>query len=116
VELHLHCQYHNQRRRRRLLLSMPSEELLKKKTHLKALEEFIAGPAYNGFLVGIEEEIRQLELMVLDTYPADLGGVFKQCGIRGQIECLASMLDRFINAMEELKDKIADLEDEEGGG
>lgn len=91
---------------------MPSEELLKKKKHLKALEEFVAGPAYNGFVEGVEEEIRQLEYVVLNTYPADLDGVFKECGLRGQIECLNSMLDRFPNAVEELRDRIEDLENE----
>ena len=53
---------------------MPSEELLKKKKHLKALEEFVAGPAYNGFIIGVEEEIKQLEYVVLDTTPNGVGG------------------------------------------
>ena len=45
-----------------------------------------------------------------------LEDVFKQCGIRGQIDCLASMLDRFVTAVEELRDRIAELEDEEEKG
>jgi hypothetical protein len=92
---------------------MPSEELLKKKKHLSALEEFLGGPAYAGFIVGIREEIRQLEFVILDSFPTDLEVVLRQCGIRGQKECLESMLDRFQNAAEELKDIISELEDSE---
>lgn len=92
---------------------MPSEELLKKKRHLKALEEFIEGPAYVGFVAGIEEEIKQLEAIILDSFPMDLDDVFKQCGVRGQVEALGSMLGRFVDAADELRDRISDMEDEE---
>ena len=92
---------------------MPSEELLKKKKHLGSLEEFLAGPAYAGFILGVEEEIRQMESIILDNFPMDVSDVFEQCGVRGQKTCLESMLDRFNNAAEELRDRISDLEDEE---
>lgn len=95
---------------------MPSEELLKKKTHLKSLEDFLASSAYTGFTVAIEEEIRQLEYVILDTFPTDLEGLFKQCGFRGQVECLATMLERFPLAAEELRDRISELEDTEQKG
>ena len=95
---------------------MPSEELLKKKKHLKSLEDFLGGPAYAGFLAGIEEEIRQLECIILDTFPVDMEQILKECGLRGQIECLSTMLDRFPSAAEELRDRISDLEDEEHKG
>jgi hypothetical protein len=95
---------------------VPTEDLLKKKRHLKALEDFIASPAHEGFIIGIEEEIRQLEGLLLDMPLTDLETVFRQCGIKGQRECLYTMLDRFTGALEELKDRIAEMEDSEMKG
>jgi hypothetical protein len=43
----------------------------------------------------------------------DLDDVFKQCGVRGQVEALGSMLSRFVDAADELRDRISDMEDEE---
>jgi hypothetical protein len=92
---------------------MPSEELLKKKKHLKSLEDFLESPAYNGFIIGIEEEIKQMNAVILENFPMDVSDVFEQCSVRGQKECLESMRHRFKNAADELRDMISDMEDEE---
>lgn len=95
---------------------MPSEELIKKKKHLKSLEEFLDGPAYSGFVIAIEEEVRQIESIILDNFPVDVSDMLEQCSLRGQKMCLESMLSRFVNAAEELRDRISEMEDEETHG
>lgn len=92
---------------------MASEELMKKRKHLEALEDFMSGPAYGGFVVAREVEIEELKSSILLFDIVDLKSVFKQCQERGEMECLSNMLDVFPRALEELRDRISELEDEE---
>jgi|SRR5580765_486278 hypothetical protein len=92
---------------------MASEELIKKRQHLKALEDFIGGPGYVGFIAYINEEIRQLNERILIECPTDIETVFAQLGDRGERRCFEAMLTVFENGVEELKDRISELEDEE---
>lgn len=92
---------------------MASEELIRKRKHLKALEDFVDGPGYVGFKAYIEEEIRQLDERILEECPTDVETVFAQLGDRGERRCYEAMLTVFQNGIEELKDRISELEDEE---
>jgi hypothetical protein len=92
---------------------MASEELIKKRQHLKALESFVEGPGYVGFIAYINEEIRQLNERILDECPTDVETVFAQLGDRGERRCFEAMLTVFENGIEELRDRISELEDEE---
>lgn len=92
---------------------MASEELIKKRNHLKALEDFVGGPGYVGFLAYIREEIRQLDERILEECPTDVETVFAQLGDRGERRCYEAMLTVFESGIEELKDRVSELEDAE---
>jgi hypothetical protein len=92
---------------------MASEELIRKRKHLKALEDFLNSPAYVGFIVAREAEIEDLKGSILLFDIVDFKSIFAQCNARGELECLYTMLEVFPKAMEELKDRISELEDEE---
>ena len=73
----------------------------------------MGGPAYVGFIAAREMEIEELKGSILIFDIVDLKSVFQQCQERGEMECLCTMLDVFPRALEELRDRISELEDEE---
>ena len=85
---------------------MASEELIRKRKYLKALEDFLGSPAYSGFIAAREAEIEDLKGSILLFDIVDFKSIFAQCNARGELEV-------FPKAMEELKDRISELEDEE---
>jgi hypothetical protein len=92
---------------------MPSEELLRLKTHLGSLEAFLDSPAHTGFVSAREEEIRQIDEVLLEQDPMSRSDEIEHFKFRGERRCLKSMLTVFADAVDELRDRIADLEDEE---
>ena len=92
---------------------MPSEELNNAKEHLASLEAFVRSRAHVGFIAARNEELRQLEEAMLEVDPVTREDEIEQCKLRGERRCLKSMLGIFTTAVEDLKDRIADLEDEE---
>jgi hypothetical protein len=92
---------------------MISEELLKLKEHETSLEAFLVSRAYRGFLSARKEEIRVIEDTILEVDPVTREEEVEQMKARGERRCLRSMLTAFPDALEEVKDRIADLEDEE---
>jgi chromosome segregation ATPase len=92
---------------------MPSEELIRLKAHLGSLEAFLHSPAHTGFVAARQEEIRVIEETLLDIDPVNHETEIEHFKFRGERRCLKSMITVFADAMEELKDRIADLEDEE---
>jgi hypothetical protein len=92
---------------------MPSEELLNAKEHLKSLEAFIDSRAHVGILSARNEQLRQVNEMILFLDPITREHEIEQFKLRGEKRRLEMLLTEFIDAVEELRDRISDLEDEE---
>jgi chromosome segregation ATPase len=90
-----------------------TEELIRLKKHLESLEAFLSRPAHKGFVAAREAEIAQIEEALLDNDPVNHVDEIEHYKFRGERRCLKSMLTVFSDAMEELKDRISELEDEE---
>jgi len=90
-----------------------TEELMKLRKHRDALEAFIKGPAHAGFVAARQEELRLVERTILDIDPLRHEDEVEQYKLRGEKRLLEGLLDVFPDALEELRDRISDLEDEE---
>ena len=95
---------------------MPSEELINAKANLAALEAFLGSRAYVGFVEARKEELRQVRETILSVDPVDRTDEIEHFKLRGEMRVLEDMLTVFESAAEELKDRIEDLEQEEGSG
>ena len=90
-----------------------TEELMKLRKHRDALEAFIAGPAHAGYVSARQEELRLVERTILDIDPVRREDEIEQCKLRGEKRCLEGLIEVFLDALEELKDRIDDLESED---
>jgi predicted nuclease with TOPRIM domain len=94
---------------------MPSEELVNAKAHLQALDAFLGSRAYVGFTEARREELKQVQDSILNVDPIDRQDEIEHFKLRGEMRVLEEMLTTFEGAAEELRDRIADLEEEEEG-
>ena len=90
-----------------------TEELMKLRKHRDALEAFIKGPAHAGFVAARQEELRLVERTILDIDPLRHEDEVEQYKLRGEKRLLEQLIDVFPEALEELRDRISDLEDED---
>ena len=93
-----------------------TEELMRLRKHRDALEAFLKGPAHAGYVAAREEELRLVERTILDIDPVRREDEIEQFKLRGEKRCLEGMLNLFPDALEELKDRIDDLESENLNG
>jgi hypothetical protein len=90
-----------------------TEELIKLKAHEKALETFLDSPAHTGFVAARQEELRLVKDTILELDPVRREDEIEQYKLRGEMRVLEGLVGCFPDALEELRDRISDLEDEE---
>ena len=88
-------------------------ELVKMKTHEKALEEFIGGPVHARYVEARKKELYNVCQAILDIDPVDRNGEIEEYKLRGEKRVLEELVHSFTTILEDLKDQISDLEDEE---
>lgn len=89
-----------------------TEELLRLKAHEKALVAFLDGPAHAGFVAARNEELRLVKETILALDPVKREEEIEHYKLRGEMRVLEGLLECFPDALEELRDRISDLEDE----
>jgi hypothetical protein len=95
---------------------MASEELIYAKEHLASLEAFRRSKGHDAWVASRERDLREIGEEILVSDPVDRAGEIEQFKLRGErryIEVRAGLVNYFDNAIETVKDRIAELEDEE---
>jgi hypothetical protein len=94
---------------------MPGEELINAKAHLQALEAFLESRAHTGYVEARKEELKQVQDSILSVDPVDRTDEIEHFKLRGEMRVLEELITTFEVAAEGLRDRIADLEEEEEG-
>lgn len=92
---------------------MTIDERQKAQRHIAALEEFIKSPAYNGYKVAKEFEVKELERQYLDQPINDNDDVIKLAVLKGKLELAREAVTTFEDARDTLKAKIENALNEE---
>jgi hypothetical protein len=90
-----------------------SPELMRLRAHEKALVAFVNGPAHAGFVEARKLELGMVKQAILDLDPTERKDEIEQYKLRGEMRVLENLVDSFPWALEELRNRISDLEDEE---
>jgi hypothetical protein len=88
-------------------------ELIKMKAHEKALEEFIEGPIHARYVEARRKELFNVCQAILDIDPVGRSEEVEEYKLRGEKRVLEELVNSFPAILEDLKDQISDLEDEE---
>jgi hypothetical protein len=89
-----------------------SGDILKLKAHEKALVEFIEGPAHAGYVEARKRELLDVREAILGMDPVRREDEIEQYKLRGEMRVLENLIENFPNALEDLRERISDLEDE----
>jgi predicted nuclease with TOPRIM domain len=90
-----------------------TEELMRLRKHRDSLEAFIGGPAHAGYVAARQEELRLVKETILELDPVSREDEVEQYKLRGEKRCLEGMLSVFADALEDLKDRIDEIESED---
>jgi hypothetical protein len=90
-------------------------ELIRMKTHERALEEFIGGPVHARYVEARKKELMAVCQAILDVDPVGRAEEIEEYKLRGEKRVLEELVNSFTTILEDLKDQISDLEDEEAG-
>lgn len=88
-------------------------ELVKMKAHEKALEEFIEGPVHARYVEARRKELFNVCQAILDLDPVSRNEEVEEYKLRGEKRVLEELVNSFHTILEDLKDQISELEDEE---
>ena len=88
-------------------------ELVKMKMHEKALEEFIGGPVHARYMEARKKELFNVCQAILDIDPVGRSDEVEEYKLRGEKRVLEELVNSFYTILEDLKDQISELEDEE---
>lgn len=91
---------------------MTTGDIMRLKAHEKALVEFIEGPAHAGYVEARKRELFDVREAILGLDPIDRKDEIEQYKLRGEMRVLENLVDNFPNALEDLRERISDLEDE----
>jgi hypothetical protein len=89
-----------------------TNDIMRLKAHEKALEEFIGGPAHAGYVEARTRELEMVREAILDLDPVERADEIEGYKLRGEMRLLEHLVNNFPTALEDLKDRISDLEDE----
>ena len=94
---------------------MTSDELVHCKEHLASLEAFMGSRAYTGFLAARDAELRSINETILTVDPVERADEIEHWKLRGEKRCLEHMIVAFEDGADELRDRIAEIEESEMG-
>jgi hypothetical protein len=86
-----------------------SEELKKKQEHLASLEDFLQSPAFLGFKVGVQEDIKLTRDAIVSIDPLRLEDFVEELKLRGELRVLEQLENVFEVARETLKSRIDEM-------
>jgi hypothetical protein len=89
-----------------------TNDVMRLKAHEKALEEFIEGPAHAGYVEARTRELEMVREAILDLDPVERADEIELYKLRGEMRLLEQLVNNFPIALEDLRDRISDLEDE----
>jgi hypothetical protein len=87
-----------------------TEEMMRLKKHKDALEAFMKGPAHAGYVEARKEELRLVKETIIDIDPMRREDEIEQYKLRGEMRVLQGLIGVFEDALEEVNDRIEDLE------
>jgi hypothetical protein len=87
-----------------------TEEMMRLKKHKDALEAFIKGPAHSGYVEARKEELRLVKETIIDIDPMRREDEIEHYKLRGEMRVLQGLVGVFEDALEEVKDRIEELE------
>jgi hypothetical protein len=90
-----------------------NEELIRYKEELAALEAFRQSKAYPSYLASRRQELKDIEEEILMSDPVDRSDEIEQFKLRGERRLIEQMMNYFDRAIADVKDSIAELEDQE---
>lgn len=90
-----------------------SPDLVKMRAHEKALEEFIEGPIHVRYVEARKKELNNVCQAILDIDPVGRNEEVEEYKLRGEKRVLEELVNSFYTILEDLKDQISELEDEE---
>lgn len=87
----------------------PVSTRLRLQQHLKAVEVFIAGIGYKGYVEGIELEIKQTEQAIILNEPIDRASEIEGYKMRGDLRTLEQKKTLFEDVRVTLKQRIEEM-------
>lgn len=81
--------------------------------HLHALQDFMDGPAYVGFVAARKDEIVAVKNRILTFRPDSEVNIALQNQAHGELDCLDEMVETFENAVIALKARISETTERE---
>lgn len=93
-----------------------TEEMMKLRKHRDALEAFMKGPAHAGYIAAREMELRLVKETILELDPLRREDEIEQYKLRGEMRVLQGLVNVFEDALEEVKDRMDELELEDFAG
>lgn len=85
------------------------EDRQRAEKHLASLEDFMASPAYSGYVAAKQHEINTLQGQILDSQVTDIPGVLLLLNLKGQLDTNREALTTFEDARNTLKDRVRQM-------
>ena len=85
------------------------EDRIQAQKHLRALEAFMEGVAYAGYVAAKKAEVAILDQQILDGDVNDIGSLLKLLDLKGQRKMNVEAVTTFEDARNTLKKRVDDM-------